>query len=118
MILNGLVEEWEYDQISIDGDILGDNWDWDGFKDKKVSVRYFVSNAPLVDIESAEEGLIRTILGALEADAYPLCGSEWTGHYGFEQSLMVGGHDLLEEMRSYVGKYVLIEVSTDEDETR
>jgi hypothetical protein len=114
--MNGLLEEWtsDYDQISIDGEALGDQYDFEDFIGKKVFVRYFISAAPIVDLDAAIEGQLRTFFGALEAEAYTVFGSEWTGEYGFNQEFVVGGHDLIEELRTHVGKYILLEVRTEE----
>jgi len=116
MIIKGLIQEWtsDFDQVAINGDILGDQWDWEDFTGKVVHLRYFISEAPIESLEDAIEGQIRTFYGALEADGYPVCGSEWTGQYAYEQEFVIGGHDLLEELRSHVGQYVLIEVRLDE----
>ena len=116
MIIKGLIEQWKssYDEIAIDGDVLGHDWDWEDFVGKVIHLRYFISDQELIDLEHAEEVLIKTLFGACDAKAYGLHGSEWTGQYGFEQELVIGGHDLLEELRSHVGKYVLIEVRVEE----
>ena len=118
MIIQGRIKELthEYDEIYLDDELLGDNWDWDEFEDKKVALRYFISDEPIASLKEAEEAFVRTLFGACDVRAHPVFGSEWTGQYGFDQDLTIGGHDLLEELRTHVGKYVLIEVKVVEDD--
>lgn len=75
---------------------------------KQVSVRYFIS-----DIEKTKqeltENLICTMAGAVDAD-YTDAYSDITGYLWTDEKLNVGGHDLLEELISNIGKYIYMEV--------
>lgn len=104
----------EYDTVCIEDEPIGDRWQWSDFDGRIIRLRYFVSNEPIPTIEDAEERFVRTLYGGCSSEAYGVFGSEWTGQYGFEQEFVVGGHDLVEELRTHAGKYVLIEIKVDE----
>jgi hypothetical protein len=74
-----------------------------------LSVRYWTASAPESD-KAMEEGAIRAILG--EGDArFGHAYSEITGYLWTDEEINVGGHDLLEELRSQEGRYCLLEIS-------
>lgn len=104
-----------------------------------LSVRYFIANRPLT-LEQAEQSFLFKIYGnfrgkeILEANIdvnvsdpveaykpfkeYPLeCKGEYVDQYSeitgclwTDEELKVGGHDLLAELDSYNGKYLVMEV--------
>ena len=100
----------DWDTLHVGNEILGEQISESEFEGLKVFLRYFISDEPMATIEEAEEGLVRTVTGTLEAEAFPVCGSEWTGQYDFQQGLTVGGHCLIQELTSHEGKYVLIHI--------
>ena len=74
-----------------------------------LSVRYWTADAPGED-DVIIEGAIREMLG--ESDAtYVSHYSERTGYLWTDEEINVGGHDLLEELKSHVGLYCLLEIS-------
>jgi len=79
---------------------------------KQVSVRYFISDTEKTK-EELTENLISTIAGSVDAD-YGDRYSDITGYLWTDEELNVGGHDLLEELRSNIGKYVYMEVDVHE----
>lgn len=74
-----------------------------------LTVRYWTAAAPLTD-EAMVEGAIRELLGAGEADFHHAY-SEITGYLWTDEEINVGGHDLLEELTSQVGRYCLLEIT-------
>lgn len=73
------------------------------------SVRYWTSAAPMGDDKIAESA-VRAMLG--EADAqYFAHYSDITGYLWTGEDIMVGGHDLLEELKAQAGRYCLLEIS-------
>lgn len=76
----------------------------------QVSVRYFTANREAT-LEQFEENLIRRISGALEVD-YGDAYSDITGYLWTDEDLVVGGHDLLEELRTHVGRFCHLEMAT------
>lgn len=74
-----------------------------------LTVRYFISDRAATHEELNEE-LVRTITGAGEA-RFSHRYSEVTGYLWTDEDLMVGGHDLLEELRSHVGQFCHLEIT-------
>ena len=73
-----------------------------------LSVRYFVSDNE-ASLEQAQEAWLRTLFGASDANvghAY----SEFTGYLWTDEEINVGGHDLIAELHSHVGKYLNLEI--------
>jgi hypothetical protein len=84
-----------------------------------LSVRYFVS-----DQERSADDLIADVLFQLEGDGhdftpdgygghsirYETHYSEITGYLWTDELLRIGGHDLLEELRSKVGKFCHLDI--------
>ncbi len=79
---------------------------------KQVSVRYFISNTEKTK-EELTENLISKIAGAVDAD-YGDRYSDVTGYLWTDEELNVGGHDLLKELRSEIGKFIYMEVDVHE----
>lgn len=112
-VYKGIVKEDDY----------GENWDAlfigesnqpiaeifeDDFVAKQVTVRYWTSDKEKTK-EELQESALRKLFGDVNAnysDAY----SEITGYLWTDEELNIGGHDLLEEIRSYLGKYIHLEV--------
>ena len=112
-VYKGIVKEGDY----------GENWDAlfigensqpiskifeEDFEAKQVTVRYWTSDEEKTK-DQLQESVLRKFFGDVEAnynDAY----SECTGYLWTDEDLNVGGHDLLEEIRSYLGKFIYLEV--------
>jgi hypothetical protein len=90
-------------------DPLADAVSDDMFHGRYLSVRYFISDTE-VPIEELEEAEIRKIVGGGEAGLRHRY-SEITGYLWTDEDLMVGGHDLLEEIRSHLGKWCHLEIT-------
>lgn len=73
-----------------------------------LSVRYFVTDQP-VDIESAVVNWQHELLGTGEAE-YDVFYSDITGYLWTDEKICVGGHDLLAELYSFCGKYLIMEI--------
>ncbi len=104
-------------------DNYGENWDAlfigensqpiaeifkEDFESKQVTVRYWTSNKEKTKDE-IQESALRKLFGDVEAnynDAY----SEITGYLWTDEDLNIGGHDLLEEIRSYLCRFIYLEV--------
>lgn len=73
-----------------------------------LTVRYLVVDKERTK-EEAEEGFIKEIMG----DAHANVGSaysEYTGYLWTDEEIKVGGHDLIEELHGFVGKYLILEI--------
>lgn len=73
-----------------------------------LSVRYWICNSPLSK-EELQEDWLKTVMG-LGVSVYDTFGSETSGLLWTDQNLVVGGHDLLTELESHVGKYFYMEI--------
>lgn len=73
------------------------------------SVRYWVTDEPRTR-EELDDGMIRTLEGDLDAK-FHVHYSEIIGYLWTDEELTVGGHDLLEELRSFKGKYLYLEIA-------
>jgi hypothetical protein len=59
--------------------------------------------------EEAEEDFVRRLFGKADTE-FGACYSEITGYLWTNEAARVGGHDLIAEFRSNVGKWLLLEV--------
>ena len=77
----------------------------------KVAVRYWTCDSDQPD-EQIEEGAIRTIIGALNAsfEEHSYSYSEWTSGVDYDTEFTVGGHNIMNELLSHSGKWLVIEV--------
>jgi hypothetical protein len=75
---------------------------------KQVCVRYWVTDKQ-VTICEAQEGFVNRLMG-LGAVDFQTHYSDITGYLSTDEDLNVGGHDLLREFRSYLGKWLILEV--------
>src|SRR4051794_28121325 len=73
-----------------------------------VTLNYYITDTEQSEAE-LDEKLIRRMSGDAEAD-YGDAYSEYTGYLWTDEELKVGGHDLLEELRSNKGKYLFMKV--------
>jgi len=73
-----------------------------------LSVRYFISDKEK-SIDKLTEDLIKKICGVGNSE-YSDAYSECTGYLWTNQELDVGGHDLIAELDSNVGKYLYLEI--------
>jgi len=83
---------------------------------KFTTVRYYISDKE-VTLEQAEEYFIRQLYGEVDAD-YHMSYSELTGYLWTTEELEIGGHDLLEELKSHIGKYLILIAQIDEEKER
>lgn len=74
---------------------------------KTVTVRYWTSPLKLAPDEMKKAALL-TQLGVADAD-YSHRYSELTGYLWTDEKFTVGGHDMLERLRSDNDKYLLLE---------
>jgi hypothetical protein len=76
--------------------------------EKYLSVRYFITDAP-ASPDDLESDLAAMATG--DADVrYRMMYSESTGYLWTDEDFVVGGHDLAEELKSHLGKYLHMEI--------
>ena len=86
-----------------------DEDNWEGEERFKSSFNYLVSDKPIEDIEIAKADYFSVLEGNTEIEYFQNY-SECTGYLWTDSKLNVGGHDLLEELENYVGKYIYLEI--------
>jgi hypothetical protein len=84
---------------------IGDDLDKHG---RYASVRYWTAAWPVADDDLIESS-VRVLLGEFEAEYSPHY-SDITGYLWTDEDIKVGGHDLLEELKSQAGRYCLLEI--------
>lgn len=89
-------------------DPLAEELEW--MSGKNVTVRYWICDEKCTK-EEAKEGFIKKLLGVAKVD-FGQQYSEYTGYLWTDEELRVGGHNLLEELRSNIGKWLILEVET------
>lgn len=77
-----------------------------------ITVRYWVSDKEKTKIE-LQESVLKKYFGALDCE-YGDHYSEITGYLWTDEELKLGGHDLLDELRSHIGKYIYLEIEVHE----
>lgn len=109
-----LMEGYEWNELIIGDDILSNEVDiFDGYI---IGLRYYISNKP-IDKDTAVEKMLETFYkGASESDGTYMYGSTWTGCYGKNDEFSVGGHDIIKELTSHLGKYCYLIIETEENE--
>jgi hypothetical protein len=61
------------------------------------------------DLDEIKEVNVRALFGAIDTN-FAVHYSDMTGYLWTDEDLMVGGHDLLAELTSHTGKYLVLEV--------
>lgn len=80
---------------------------------KNVTVRYWTTDTE-VNKDEAIETTIAQAMG-IGYGNFGACYSEATGYLYTNEHLEVGGHDLLGELQSHVGRWLILEVDYSED---
>lgn len=75
-----------------------------------VTLHYYISAARL-SLEELQKNFILTLYGGKAEVNYEVHYSEPTGYLWTDEDLKVGGHDLISELSSHVGKFIHMEVS-------
>ncbi len=77
---------------------------------KQVSIRYWISDTEKTKQE-LQESVLENLVGAINAE-YRDSYSDLTGYLWTDENLMVGGHNLLEELRSRnnINKFIYLEI--------
>ena len=87
------VAQWAYERVP---------------RDEPVSVRYWLTDRE-VTLEEAQREAVEQILGKTDID-WGAHYSELTGYLWTDEEFKVGGHDMIERLRSALGKYLHLEV--------
>lgn len=83
---------------------------------RNVSVRYWISDKEFTKAE-AQESAFYTMLGYADTD-YRVHYSEITGYLWTDEGVIIGGHDLLAELKSHVGSWLHLEIDIHGDTSK
>lgn len=89
-------------------DPLTDELSW--ISGTQVTIRYWVSDKQVTKDE-ANDTFMQICMGGSRV-RFSAHYSELTGYLWTDEDLIVGGHDLLDELKSYEGKWLIMEVDT------
>ena len=108
MIYTGKLNVDEYGCLECGDEYLVESVEDDFKKGDKVFVRYYLSDKEITLDQANTALIIKTCGGDIDElefilDAY----SEYT-IMEYKEELKVGGHDLLEELEDYEGKYLIL----------
>ena len=112
-IFCGEIEEGSDSEFYIGDDMVAEELEGTDFDGAKVHLRYTISNKP-IDPETVDEKVLKTLFGELEVEHGCIPYSEWTGFVAWDDTFVVGGHDLQEELLNYEGKHCYLELYTAE----
>lgn len=75
-----------------------------------LSVSYYVSNKPITNDEHIKALFCPIVSDEHDDIEFGHAYSEITGYLWTDESLVVGGHDLLREINSHTGKFIHLEI--------
>lgn len=108
MIFCGKIKMGEDSEFLIGESIIAEELDdWEG-NEKEIYLKYTISKQP-IDPEIVNEKVLDAIYGVLDADHGCIPFSEWTGFVAWDDTLAVGGHDLVAELLTYEDQYCYLE---------
>ena len=76
---------------------------------KQVTVYYYITDQQC-SLEQAQEQFLRSMYTGKADCEFSVYYSEITGYLWTDENLVIGGHDLLDEIRSHIGSYLLLEI--------
>jgi hypothetical protein len=76
---------------------------------KQVSVCYWITDQQCTRDE-AQEQFLKKLYGAVDCE-FKSHYSNITGYLWTDEDLVIGGHDLLDELRSNVGNFVVLDIT-------
>ncbi len=98
-------------QSEIFAEYLSDELD---LHNKYLTVRYWISDKP-GDEEDLKEDYLHYLYGRTESK-YGVHYYDYTGYIWTDEDFNVGGHDIITELKSYVGKYLYLVIEEGKDE--
>lgn len=109
-IFNGKIEDGEDSQFLIGDEIVAEELE-DMCFEGKIHLRYTISKTE-IDPETAEEKALKSLLGEIDVEHGCIPFSEWTGFVAWDDTLKVGGHNLINELLSFEGQYCYLHFYT------
>jgi len=85
----------------------------DDISGKQVTARYWITDKQVTKDE-ANEAFVGELMGLAECD-FGSRYSEITGYLWTDEEVNIGGHDLIEELRSSTGKWLILEIDVHDE---
>ena len=82
---------------------------------KNCTVRYWITDKKATKDE-AQDAFIGNLFGVADID-FGANYSEYTGYLWTDEEIKVGGHDLLDELKTNVGKWLILEIECEGKDT-
>jgi len=101
------------DIVLLNGEPLAELLEDEGIHKKLINVTYYISDKEMT-LEEAQLISVISITGLAKVD-YEAHYSEYTGYLWTDEEFIVGGHDLLEELRTYSGKYLILNIEVHDE---
>lgn len=80
------------------------------FNGKTVSTHYYITDKPVTEDEALEASIVKDLGGETKAEFILDAYSSWTV-LDHKQEATVGGHNLIDELDTYEGKYCTLVIS-------
>jgi hypothetical protein len=80
----------------------------DDIEGKQVSVRYWTADRQVTK-EEVQTEFIEQLVGKADCD-FRMHYSDYTGYLWTDEECNVGGHDLIRELRGYLGQWLILEI--------
>lgn len=121
MILKGYIEIDEYGCLLLNDSVSTEPYMFRGYflerlQEKfaprdKVAINYFITSKPTTLEQAKKAHITRVVGGPVDELAFALdAWSEYT-ILEYEESLVIGGHDLFSELSSWPGKYLIFSIN-------
>lgn len=75
---------------------------------KQVTARYWITDRQ-VSKDEADEAWVGELMGLADCEFYSHY-SETTGYLWTDENARIGGHDLIGELKSYAGRWLILEI--------
>jgi len=85
---------------------LAEELEW--ISGKNVTIRYWITEQKCTK-EEAQEDFVRQIMGSADC-LFGARYSEITGYLWTDEDLNVGGHDVIAELKSFIGQWLILEI--------
>lgn len=109
---SGILEIDEYGCLNCGGSYLIMDMNDDFKQGDKVFVRYFLADKEITEEEATEAMILKTIGGNVDDLNFVLeAYSEYT-ILEYDETAVIGGHDLFAELQDAGGKYLLLVIET------
>jgi len=107
-IYQGLLQIADFETLSLDYTNLAELIKNDFEKGNSVFVSYYITDKKVSEAEAKKSLILKTIGGNLDELHYELYAySEYTIE-DIKEGFIVGGHDLINELKNYEGKFLTL----------